>query len=152
MYLRTGQRLQGIELLALALHHPTTDQDTKDRAQHLLKRYTGSVEVAQHTLPATDVETVTTFLLDELETQKSNIPSRQLSQADETLIEPLSERELAVLTLIAEEHSNREIAEKLFISIATVKWYLTHIYGKLGVQNRSLAIERARELNLLTMR
>ena len=75
--------------------------------------------------------------------------TRQTPQAGETLIEPLSERELEVLVLIAEERSNREIAEQLFLSVATVKWYLTHIYSKLGVQSRTLAIQRARQLDLL---
>jgi LuxR family maltose regulon positive regulatory protein len=72
-----------------------------------------------------------------------------MPQADETLIEPLSERELEVLNLLADERSDREIADQLFLSVATVKWYLTHVYSKLGVQNRTLAILRARQLNLL---
>ena len=75
--------------------------------------------------------------------------SRQTPEAGETLIEPLSERELELLRLIAEERSNREIADQLFLSVATVKWYLTHLYSKLGVQNRTLAILRARQLNIL---
>jgi ATP/maltotriose-dependent transcriptional regulator MalT len=54
-----------------------------------------------------------------------------------------------VLMLLADGLSNREIAEQLFLSVATVKWYLTHIYSKLGVQNRTLAIMRAHQLNLL---
>jgi ATP/maltotriose-dependent transcriptional regulator MalT len=61
----------------------------------------------------------------------------------------LSERELEVLRLIADGRSNREIAEQLLLSVATVKWYLTHIYSKLGVQDQTLAIMRARQLNLL---
>jgi len=66
-----------------------------------------------------------------------------------TSAEPLSERELEVLALIADGCSNREIADQLFLSVATVKWYLDHIYNKLGVQNRTLAILRTRQLNLL---
>jgi ATP/maltotriose-dependent transcriptional regulator MalT len=54
-----------------------------------------------------------------------------------------------VLNLLADERSDREIADQLFLSVATVKWYLTHVYSKLGVQNRTLAILRARQLNLL---
>jgi LuxR family maltose regulon positive regulatory protein len=61
----------------------------------------------------------------------------------------LSERELEVLKLLAEERSDHEIADELFLPVATVKWYLTHVYSKLGVQNRTLAILRARQLNLL---
>jgi ATP/maltotriose-dependent transcriptional regulator MalT len=54
------------------------------------------------------------------------------------------------LTLLADGLSNREVADKLLLSVATVKWYLTHIYGKFGVEGRALAILRARELNLLS--
>jgi LuxR family transcriptional regulator, maltose regulon positive regulatory protein len=65
------------------------------------------------------------------------------------MIEPLSERELELLRLIADGRPDREIADQLSLSVATVKWYLEHTYSKPGVQNRTLAILRARELNLL---
>ena len=64
------------------------------------------------------------------------------------LVEPLSERELEVLGLVAEGLSNREIADKLFLSVGTVKTHIHNIYGKLGVTGRPQAIVRARELNL----
>jgi LuxR family maltose regulon positive regulatory protein len=66
------------------------------------------------------------------------------------LIEPLSERELEVLQLIAEGLSNQEIAQRLFISLRTVKWHTSNIYGKLGVKNRTEAAAKARELELLS--
>jgi LuxR family maltose regulon positive regulatory protein len=65
------------------------------------------------------------------------------------LVEPLSERELDVLGLIAEGLSNREIAERLFISLHTVKWHTGNIYGKLGVKSRTQAVARARTFGLL---
>jgi LuxR family maltose regulon positive regulatory protein len=68
----------------------------------------------------------------------------------ETLVDPLSERELDVLRLIAEGLSNAEIARRLFISISTVKWHNTNIYGKLGVESRIQAAAKARRLGLLT--
>jgi DNA-binding CsgD family transcriptional regulator len=71
---------------------------------------------------------------------------RSLSQY--TLVEPLSERELEVLGLIAEGHSNRQIADQLHIAPSTVKTHINNIYGKLGAQTRVQAINRARELNL----
>jgi DNA-binding CsgD family transcriptional regulator len=92
---------------------------------------------------------VTTALLDELLIAEGELLTNQTTQAGETLIEPLSERELEILALIAEDRSNREIADQLFLTVGTVKWYLTGIYGKLGVQNRTLAILRAHQLNLL---
>ena len=65
------------------------------------------------------------------------------------LIEPLSRREMETLRLMAEGCSNKEIAQKLFISLRTVKYYSTGIYNKLGVDSRMQAVIRARELELL---
>ncbi len=149
LFLQTGQRARGIELLALALHHPASDHNTKDWAERLLTCYQATAEAAQRAATNVDFDAVTTALLQELQNSQDVQLTRYTSQAGETLIEPLSERELAVLTLIADERSNREIADQLFLSVATVKWYLTHIYSKLGVQNRTIAIMRARDLNIL---
>jgi LuxR family maltose regulon positive regulatory protein len=65
------------------------------------------------------------------------------------LIEPLSQRELKVLQLIAQGLSNREISERLFLALDTVKGHNRRIYDKLQVQRRTEAIARARELGLL---
>jgi len=65
------------------------------------------------------------------------------------LIEPLSERELEVLRLIAQGHSNQQIAEALIVSVGTIKKHLNNIFGKLGVQSRTQAVARARALSLL---
>jgi LuxR family maltose regulon positive regulatory protein len=65
------------------------------------------------------------------------------------LLEPLSERELEVLRLIADGLSNREIAQRLFVSVGTVKAHVNHVYGKLLVRSRTQAVARARELQLI---
>jgi LuxR family maltose regulon positive regulatory protein len=65
------------------------------------------------------------------------------------LIEPLSERELELLTYLAGGLSNQQIAEALCLSVGTVKWHLNNIYGKLGVNRRTQAVARARELGLI---
>lgn len=65
------------------------------------------------------------------------------------LIEPLSQRELDILRLIAQGFSNREISERLFLALDTVKGHNRRIYSKLQVQRRTEAIARARELGLL---
>ena len=76
------------------------------------------------------------------------IPSTSLA-ANSTLKEPLSERELEVLLQIARGLTNREIAEALVISVSTVKKHITHIYAKLQVDNRTQALLRAQEFNLI---
>lgn len=75
---------------------------------------------------------------------------RSAPSADQPLLEPLTERELEVLGLLAQGHSNQEMADILFITPATVNVHLHHIYGKLDVHNRTQAVVRGQELNLLT--
>ena len=66
------------------------------------------------------------------------------------LIEPLSERELEVLQLIAEGLSNREIARRLVLSLNTVKGHTRKIYEKLGVHSRTQATAKANTLGILS--
>jgi len=66
-----------------------------------------------------------------------------------SLVEPLSERELELLRLIAAGMTNRAIAESLMVSVNTVKTHARSIYDKLGVRNRTQAAARARELGLI---
>ena len=65
------------------------------------------------------------------------------------LIDPLSERELEVLRLIADGLSNQKTAEKLYLSLHTVKIHARNIYAKLGVNSRTQAVARGKELGLL---
>ena len=71
-----------------------------------------------------------------------------LAAANE-LAEPLSERELEILRLVAGGASNKDIASQLFLAEGTVKNHVTSIFGKLGVSGRLHAVNRARELGLL---
>ena len=65
------------------------------------------------------------------------------------LVDPLSERELEVLHLIAEGLKNQAIADKLFISLHTVKVHAKRIYAKLGVSSRTQAVAKAKESGIL---
>jgi LuxR family maltose regulon positive regulatory protein len=65
------------------------------------------------------------------------------------LLEPLSPRELEVLRLLAEGHSNEQLAAQLFLTVGTVKRHLHQIYGKLQATSRTSAVARARDLALL---
>jgi LuxR family maltose regulon positive regulatory protein len=72
------------------------------------------------------------------------------TEADQSeLVEPLSERELEVLQLIAQGLTNREIASRLYLSLHTVKAHSRNIYSKLGVHNRTRAVSRGRALGIL---
>ena len=61
----------------------------------------------------------------------------------------LSKRELEILSLLAQGHSNQEIASKLFVSLSTVKTHIQHLFEKLEVKRRIQAVEKAKGLSLI---
>ena len=69
--------------------------------------------------------------------------------SSQPLIEPLSERELEILALVAQGLTNREISQRLYITLSTVKGHNGNIFGKLQVKRRTEAVARARELGLI---
>ena len=70
-------------------------------------------------------------------------------QTAQSLPEPLSEREIDILKVLAQGHTNKEIAERLHLAEGTVKNYVTSILQKIGARDRTQAALRARELGLL---
>lgn len=72
-------------------------------------------------------------------------------KVEEKIIEQLgiSKREYEVLELIAQGHTNQEVADKLFVSPNTIKTHLANLFAKLDVNRRTQAIQRAKELNIL---
>jgi len=74
---------------------------------------------------------------------------RSPQSAIRTLVEPLSPREIEVLQLVATGATNPQIAQRLFVTVDTVKKHLSNIFGKLEVKNRTQATARGRELGLL---
>lgn len=93
-------------------------------------------------------------LVQELIAEFSHIPLATVqvaSMPDVSLpANPLSPRELEILHLMAEGYSNKEIATQLFVCVSTVKKHINHIYDKLDTKNRTQAVARARDLNLLS--
>jgi len=85
------------------------------------------------------------------ENKEQEPPPKQVAEHTtvQILPEPLSERELEVLQLMVHGASNQEIAQELVIVVDTVKRHVSHIFGKLNVQNRVQAVRRTRELGLL---
>lgn len=79
----------------------------------------------------------------------AGIPGVHQPGLAQPLIEPLSERELEVLALVAQGLRNQEIADRLVIALGTVKRHINNIYGKLAVGSRTEAIAKARDLHIL---
>src|SRR5262245_56787072 len=65
------------------------------------------------------------------------------------LVEPLTRSERDILALLAQGYTAPEIAERLTLAVSSVKWYVHQLYGKLGVNGKRQALNRARELGLL---
>ena len=139
-----GKEEQAVGLLeeALALAEPSgfirTFVDEGHPMADLLSRAT-----ARGIMPAYVSKLLAAF---EAEGKSGGKPLHTLSHP---IIEPLSGRELEILQLIAQGLSNREISERLFLALNTVKGYNRKIFNKLQVQRRTEAVARARELNLL---
>jgi LuxR family transcriptional regulator, maltose regulon positive regulatory protein len=76
-------------------------------------------------------------------------PSRRAAAALPGMVEPLTDRELEVLQLLAAGRSNQRIAHELVVALDTVKKHVTHVLGKLGAANRTEAVARARQLGLI---
>ncbi|MCB0166497.1 MAG: response regulator transcription factor, partial [Anaerolineae bacterium] len=144
--------------------HAASDQETKDRAAHLLKDI--KADVTSETLTAArqrgqtrDLDATVAFVLQGLtliadpsaSPAEATIPAPSPSP-DHALIDPLTERELEVLQLMAAGRSNREIGDELVLALGSVKWYASQIYSKLQVKNRTEAAAKARELKLLPKR
>jgi LuxR family maltose regulon positive regulatory protein len=88
-------------------------------------------------------------LLDALGVGKLPLVESTTSALVRSLVDPLTERELEVLQLVAAGLSNQAIADKLVVAPSTVKTHIKNIYGKLEARSRIQAVARAKELNLL---
>ena len=75
--------------------------------------------------------------------------NKELAKPAQPIEEPLSDREIEVLRLLSAGYSNKEIADKLFLAVGTIKKHTHQIYQKLNVDSRVQAIQTARELNLI---
>ena len=82
--------------------------------------------------------------------EPSQGPRTSPSSRKQALLEPLTNREAEILELLARRLRDKEIAERLFVSPATVNTHLKHIYEKLRVRNRREAVARADDLGILS--
>lgn len=157
---QAGQPEWSVTLLVLILRHPASDREASDRAHTLIEHYERQMPpdaliAATRSGQTAALDEVVARLVQELATP-SMVPGDANTATPTTpdrpaqpLVEPLTEREREVLELIARGLSNQQIADTLILSVGTIKWYARQIYGKLGVQTRTQAIARARELDLL---
>lgn len=88
-------------------------------------------------------------LLVTLKSELKDVKSVGGSMPTSALVEPLSDRELEVLKMLATDLSGPEIAQELMVALSTIRYHTNNIYGKLAVHNRRAAVRRANELNLL---
>jgi len=79
------------------------------------------------------------------------VPGRRESSSEESLIEPLTAREMEVIQLMAQGLANKQIALKLGISEHTVKFHLSSLYAKLNSTSRTEAVKRGMELGLISL-
>jgi DNA-binding CsgD family transcriptional regulator len=164
LFCKTGRIVRGLDLLRLANHHPASEREAVERSQEFIDRElrdpsAGSwakSEVAEQKLTLESV--VAELLVDLTRMDFSNLETGSLLKPQnhpeqklptQQLIDPLTDRELEVLRLLALGLANREIAVKLFLSVGTVKWYTGQVYQKLQVGNRTQAVARGREIGLL---
>jgi ATP/maltotriose-dependent transcriptional regulator MalT len=146
---RHDQADLGAALLATAERHPASDGETRDRARQSHER----VERVADPGDLDPLVAATLAGLAALAEGRAVLSSPPVAPppADPALppVGPLTAREQSVLDLLAAGHSNQEIADQLFLSLGTVKWYTGQIYGKLQTRSRTQAIARARELRLV---
>jgi ATP/maltotriose-dependent transcriptional regulator MalT len=119
-----------------------------------VERLEGNLSAAQLALDEVKRIAASHSLSPDFERRLAAIESLNLQETGEpggqtALIEPLSERELEVLRLMAQGRSNAEIAEELIIALGTVKAHSSSIYRKLDTRGRTEAVLKARQLGLL---
>jgi predicted ATPase/DNA-binding CsgD family transcriptional regulator len=148
-----GSMLRAVELLGLAFAHPIHASGWMEK-WGLLTRLRSELEDTLGSDTYTAAWNSGTVLDVDDAAADLRLQFRELHpnarKTDNRIDAGLSDRELDVLRLVAVGCSNREIADRLFVSVSTVKKHINHIYDKLDVKNRTQAVAHARELHILT--
>jgi len=133
----------------LPLQHALTLAEPDGYVRIFLDEGPGMMQLLREASARESIPDYTEKLLAAFEAEKRKSEDKPDLPPAELLIESLSQRELKILQLIAQGLSNREIGERLFLALDTVKGHNRKIFDKLQVQSRTEAIARARELGLL---
>jgi len=96
------------------------------------------------------VEELLSAFEDHPESSRGVEPSSGKEISDSPLVEPLTNREIEVLQLLADGLTNAEICQRLYIALPTIKSHNRNIYSKLGAQGRMQAVNLARKLGILS--
>lgn len=157
--LKRGDTVQSLRWASYALAQPKLQGIYREYAQDIYNQVSSKLEPGETAVPAPRSLTLKTVLTEiksaflspftDDKHDSSGISSQTAVTANQKLLDPLTNRELEVLQLIAEGLSNRQIAEELVISTGTVKYYTSHIYSKLQVTSRTQSVSTARELSIL---
>ncbi len=150
---KAGEHVKAVEWLGLAFTHPASVTGWMEkwglltRLRAKLENELGSAAylAAWERGQALDLGTVFPQVVEQLQLSVQTTPPAP----DQPLVDPLTEREIEVLALLATGMSNQEIARQLILAVGTVKAHNANIYSKLGVRNRIRAVQRAQELGLL---
>lgn len=151
-----GKTEQAVELLGLAFRQPVSAKRwlqelpflTQLRAQLQMELGATAYTTTWALGEASNLEAVGAALLEQFQNAEQE-PRQVADAANNSPAQLLSQRELDVLHLIDLGLTNDEIAERLIVTVATVKKHINHIFAKLGVKNRMQAVVRGEDLNLL---
>ncbi len=151
MAIRAGLDDDGRRLLAFVVNHESTEPRTHSQIQRFLSESGSDADLPDSDKSLDACVKTARDVLDRAPTLAPVEPKPTgAAPSDGGLPEPLTSREVEVLGLIADGHSNQQIADELILSLGTVKWHSNQIYMKLGVPNRTSAVARARELGVLS--
>jgi DNA-binding NarL/FixJ family response regulator len=138
-----------VESLALVCEHPAANRYSRTQARRVLamkETLVSSDEFAAALQRGLSLIPESAAALVEPSSAAVEIARPKTLQP---LADPLSQRELEVLVLVADGLTNQEIADRLYIGVSTVKKHLNHIFSKLDVTHRAQAVARARALDIL---
>jgi predicted ATPase/DNA-binding CsgD family transcriptional regulator len=145
---------RAVELLVHPLQHPRTSADDRRWAERLRREL--ETTLAPEVYAAAwergmklEVSALAAELLAEFSQPTQTVALKITTPIALSGVEALTERELEILHLLADGLNSREVAQRLYLGVGTIRWYLRQIYSKLDAHSRSQAIARARELHLL---